>query len=113
MKNYSKGAIYLSAHAKLPTDMPSGGMYKAVDIGFIINPDTGEIEDVSITLLTDEARNFLKQIIAGYDLNQGSVEPLLEIIKKQYMGASQKAICVAIKLIYEKYTIWQSEACKK
>lgn len=99
----------MSAHAKLPTDMPSGEMYKAVDIGFIINTSLGEIEDVSITLLTDEARHFLKQIIVGFNLNEGSIEPLLEAVKERYLGLSQKAICVAIKLIYEKYNLWKKE----
>ena len=109
MKQYSENSIYLSAYAKLPTDMPSGEMYKAVDIGLIINHDSGEIEDASITLLTDEARTFLKQIIVGHNLNQRSVEPLIEKIKTRYFGASQKAICVALKLIHEKYLVWKKE----
>lgn len=103
MKMYNEKSIYISAHAKLPLDMPSAEMYKAVDIGLVINEMTGEIEDTSITLLTDEARNFLKQLIVGYNLNGGSIDPLLEIIKARYLGASQKAICVALKLIFEKY----------
>lgn len=103
MKQYSESSIYLSAYAKLPTDMPSGEMYKAVDIGLVINPEIGNIEDVSITLLTDEPKLFLKQIIIGYNLNDKPIEPLIETIKSRYLGASQKAICVALKLVHEKY----------
>ena len=103
MKKYSSKSIYLSAHAKLPSDMPSGEVYKAVDIGLIINPKAGEIEDASITLLTSEAVAFLKQIIVGYNLNESEIEPLLERIKSRYFGSSQKAICTTLKLIYEKY----------
>lgn len=109
MNKYSASSIYLSAHAKLPTDMPSGEMYKAVDIGLIINYDSGLIEDASVTLLTDEARFFLKQIIVGHNINENNIESLLEMIKKRYLGASQKAICVALKQIYEKYLIWKKE----
>jgi len=103
MKQYSENSIYLSAYSKLPAEMPSAEIYKAIDIGLIINTDTGEIEDASVTLLTDEARNFLKQILIGYKLNQDTVDPLIETIKKRYHGASQRAICVTLKLLYEKY----------
>lgn len=103
MQKYSDKSIYLSAHAKLPADMPSGEVYKALDIGLVINFKTGEVEDASITLLTIEAISFLKQIIVGYNMNDNTIEPLLEIIKSRYFGASQKAVCVALRLIYEKY----------
>lgn len=107
MNKYNENCIYFSAHAKLPSDMPSGEVYKAVDVALIIDPDTGTIEDASITLLTNEAVSFLKQIIIGYNLNENSVEPLLEKIKNKYFGNSQKAICVSLKLIYEKYLEWK------
>ncbi|MDF2655241.1 MAG: hypothetical protein K0R19_1715 [Bacillota bacterium] len=109
MKQYSENSIYLSAYSKLPSEMPSAEIYKAIDIGLVINVDTGEIEDASVTLLTDEARNFLKQILVGYYLDKNSIEPLIGKIKKRYHGASQKAICVTLKLIYEKYLQWQRD----
>lgn len=103
MEKYSDNSVYLSAFAKLPSDMPSAEMYKAVDIGLVINPLSGEIEDASITLLTDEARSFIKQIILGYNVDKDSIDPLISKIKSRYFGTSQKAICVALKLVYEKY----------
>lgn len=108
MKQFSDTTIYLSAYAKLPTDMPSGEVYKSLDIGLIIDYDTNKIEGASITLITDETKEFLKQIITGYNLKNG-IEPLVEEIKKRYFGNSQKAICVALKLIYEKYVNWCKE----
>lgn len=83
--------------------MPSGELYKAVDIGLIIDPESGLIEDVSITLLTEESKAFLKQLIVGYNINENAIEPLADKIRQRYFGASQKAVCVALKLIYEKY----------
>lgn len=103
MKIYTESSIYLSAHAKLPSDMPSGEVYKSLDIGLIINSKTGEIEDASITLLTIESIDFLKQIIVGHNFNDNTIESLLDKVKRRYFGASQKAVCVALKLIYEKY----------
>lgn len=107
MKQYSENTLYISAHAKLPSDMPSGEVYKAVDIGLVINPKTGEIEDMSVTLLTNEAVSFLKQIILGYNLNEDTIEPLIEKMRRRYYGGSQKAIGVALRLIYEKYLEWR------
>ncbi len=109
MKEYSCDSVYFSATAKLPSDMPSGEMYKAVDIGLVINPKSGLIEDTSITLLTDEARTFIKQLIVGFNINDSPIEDLIEVIRARYFGASQKAICVALKLIHEKYISWQKQ----
>ncbi len=102
MKKYSENSIYISSYAKLPSEIPSGGMYKSIDIGLIINMETHVIEGVSITLVTEEAKCFLSQILEGYCMDDG-IEPLIEIIKKKYFGSSQKAVCVTLKLVYEKY----------
>lgn len=104
---YAKTTIYLSAYAKLPIDMPSGGMYKALDIGLIIDHEKEEIADASITLLTEETKRFLKSIMIGYQFGSGGIEPLLDEIRKRYFGSSQKAICVTLKLIFDKYSNWK------
>ena len=109
MRDISDNSIYISAYAKLPADMPSGEVYKAVDVGLIINRKSGEIEDASITLLTSEAVNFLKQIIVGNNLKDSTIDSLLNKIKSKYFGSSQKAVCVALKLVYEKYIDLEKE----
>jgi len=107
MKRYSESCVYFSSYAKLPADMPSGEIYKSLDVGLIINADSGEIEDASITLLTEEAKNFIKQIIVGYNMNDCGIEPLIEIVKSKYFGSSQKAICVTLRCLYGKYELWR------
>lgn len=102
MVQFSDTSIYVSAYSKLPGDMPSGEIYKYLDIGLIIDCRTDVIEGVSITLITDETKDFLKGIITGASLTEG-MEPLIEQIKKRYFGNSQKAICVALRLVYDKY----------
>ncbi len=45
MVKYSESTIYVSAYAKLPTEMPSAELYKSLDMGLVIDKDTGEIFD--------------------------------------------------------------------
>lgn len=105
---YTQSTYYISAYAKLSAEMPSGGVYKGLDMGFVIDMETGIVVDTSITLLTEETRKFIKDLIVGFDLNNG-VDKLINIFKKRYHGTSQKAICVVIKQIYEKYLLLKKE----
>lgn len=100
---YSENSIYICSRAKLSKDMPSGEIYKTLDIGLVINPTTGIVEDASITLITPEAIMFLKQIIVGFSLNDETIDILIGRIKSRYLGTSQKAICVTLRHIHEKY----------
>ncbi len=108
MNKYNENCIYFSAYAKLPSDMPSATVYKAVDVAVIIDTKKGTIEEASFTLLTAESAEFLKQIIVGYNFNENSVEPLIKSIRERYLGHAQKAICVALRLLYEKYIDWKN-----
>ncbi|QZY55513.1 DUF3870 domain-containing protein [Crassaminicella profunda] len=109
MKEYSTNTVYFISYAKLPMEISAANMHKVVGVGLIINEDTGIIEDTSCTLITEEARKFIKQVIVGYNVHENGIEPLIEKIKKRFHGSSQKAICVAIKGTYEKYMIWKNE----
>lgn len=100
---YSENSVYFSTTSKLPSGSPSGDVYHALDIGLIINQKTGIVEDISITLLTKETRDFLKEIIVGFNLHETDIEVLLSKIKTRYFGYAQKAICVALKNISFNY----------
>ena len=109
MKQYSTDTVYFISYAKLPGEIPAGNMHKTVGVGMIINWKTGIIEDSSCTLLTEEAKAFIKQILVGYNLHEHGIDPLIEQIKFRFHGQSQKAICVAIKGTYDRYMTWKSE----
>ncbi len=104
---YGNNTLYFISYAKLPSDMPAANLHKVVGVGLIINKDTGIIEDSSCTLITDEAKSFLKQLIVNYNLHEKGIEPLIEEVKQRYHGLSQKALCVAIKGSYERYLAWR------
>ena len=100
---FSKGTIYVSSFAKLPTGIPSESLYKTLDVGLIINMDTGIIENASVTLLTDLAADFLRDIIVGFSIKDANMGILTDEIKARYHGSAQKAIIVAIRNVLEKY----------
>jgi len=109
MKAYDENTVYFISYAKLPSEISAANMHKVVGVGMIINKDTGIIEDCSCTLITDEAKYFLKQILVNHNLHRDGVDSLIEEVKQRYHGLAQKALCVAIKGTYERYMVWRSE----
>lgn len=107
MNTYSEESVYFISYAKLPSDIPAAHMHKVVGLGMIINSETEIIEDVSCTLLTQEAKNFLKTILVGYNLKENGIDKMIDIIKNRYHGMAQKALCVAAKATYLKYIEWK------
>lgn len=112
MKNYDD-AVYFISYAKLPTDIPAANLHKVVGVGLIINYKTGRIVDVSCTLLTQEAKDFIKSILIGHNVHEESIDNIIEVIKFSYHGYAQKAICVAVKGSYERYCAWKMELEKE
>ena len=100
---YSKDTVYFSASSKLPLGIPSGEIYESLNIGLVINKKTGVIEGTSITLLSSGAVKFLNHLIIGFNLHDQDIGVLLNEIRTRYFGGAQKAICVAIRQVYEKY----------
>ncbi len=109
MKNYSDKTVYFISYAKLPSSISAAKLLDVVGIGLVINTETGIIEDTSCTLITDEAKDFLKSIIVGFNIHKYSVDKLVEEVQHRFHGMSQKAICVAIKGAVERYETWKEE----
>jgi len=108
-KKNSDDTVYFIAYSKLPSGVAVAKMMDLVGVGLIINYKTGIIEDVSCTLITKEAKIFLKSIMIGFNLHENDISELIERISFRFNGLSQKAICVATKLSYERYLAWKQE----
>lgn len=100
---YSDESVYFSASSKLPSSIPSGEVYDSLNIGFVIDKNTGIIEDVSVTLLSTGATRFLMYLINGFNLHERDPEELINELRTRYFGGSQKAIIVATKLVVQRY----------
>ncbi|MCD5414684.1 MAG: DUF3870 domain-containing protein [Clostridiales bacterium] len=106
MKKYSEDTVYFISYARLPAEIAAAKMHHVVGVGLIINRKTGLIEDSSCTLITAEAKEFLKQILVGHNLHEEGIEALNEKIKKRFHGLAQKSLCVAVKASCNRYFEW-------
>ncbi|MBV1757566.1 MAG: DUF3870 domain-containing protein [Dethiosulfatibacter sp.] len=112
--NYDlKKHVYFISYSKIPSNVAAAVYEGYVGLGFIVNHQTGVIEDISCTLLTKVARDFLRSIIVGYNIDENDVEPLIERIRLLFHGHSQKAICVIVRENYNKYNEWKEVSKKK
>lgn len=109
MKIYPKNSVYFISYAKLPGGISAGKLHEVVGIGLVINYETGEIIDISCTLITEEAKYFLHSIIAGFNVHNDNIDDLVKDILFRFHGMSQKAITVAVKGAYERYISWRNE----
>lgn len=109
-KLYSDDTVYFISYAKLPSTISAAKLLEVVGVGLVINVKTGVIEDTSCTLITDEAKRFLKEIIVGHNIHkEEGIDKLIDEVQNRFHGLSQKAICVAIKATIERYETWKIE----
>lgn len=94
--------VFFSAYAKLPLGITATEIYRVIGVVVVVDIETGTIMEADCTLATETARNFVRNIIAGFSMSKG-IEPLLQIIDTRYQGGAKKAIITALKIIYDKY----------
>lgn len=110
--NYSNNTVYFIAYAKLPGEIPAANLHRVVGLGLIIDRNSGEIVDVSCTLLTKEAREFIKSVLVGHNIHDEGAEVIAASIRDRYHGFAQKALCVALRGGIERYLQWKNEQTK-
>jgi len=101
--------VYFISYAKLPNNTSAGALLDYIGLGLYIDYQSGMIEDVAITLLTDEAKLYLKDLMVGFNLHERPLDELVQRIEFHYHGMSQKAIIVVLKAVYERYCHWKKE----
>jgi hypothetical protein len=71
-------------------------MYNSFYIGFVLDPASGLIADVSCSATIRTTDEFVKSLFIGKAMGRDDVS-LEHEIKRRYHGSSQKAIIVAYK----------------
>jgi hypothetical protein len=102
MSKMSVETIFISSHVKLPANTTSQEIYKFLAIAVEVNPSTGVIVRVDLSLITELGRDFVSRIAIGYNMNDG-VDGLIDKFQTRYFGYSRKAIETGFKLIFCKY----------
>lgn len=101
--------VYFISYAKLPGNTSAGKLLEYIGVGLYINYETGVVENASCTLLTQEAKEYIKLLIVGFNFHTQDINELVDRINFHYHGLSQKAIGVILKAVYEKYMNWRKE----
>ena len=68
----------------------------------VIDMNTGVVHNVECTMVTGLAKDFVRDLIVGYDMNRG-VEELLKTLEYKYQGHLKKALASAVKMIGTQY----------
>ncbi|SHK11795.1 DUF3870 domain-containing protein [Paramaledivibacter caminithermalis] len=103
MDKYHKNTLYIVGDSKTAMNNPITAQFNAYFIAIIIDKEKEVIIDAGVSTLLEETRQFVKSIFIGYSMKNGE-NPLIEEIKSRYYGSSQKALIVAWKDAYKKYT---------
>lgn len=103
MEKYHKKTLYVVGDAKTAVNNPITTHYNAYFIALIIDEESEDVIDVGVSTILEETKQFVKSLFIGYCMSNGE-KPLIDEIKRRYYGSSQKALIVAWKDAYKKYT---------
>jgi hypothetical protein len=97
-----KDKILLAAYAKLPEGTTAQRLYDRLVLVVIFERASGIIKQAEISFATETARDFLADLLVGYNLNDGA-EGLVALIQEVYFGPLKKAVISAVKTVVSQY----------
>ena len=100
---YDPSSIYIVGNSKTNNENAITTLYNSFYIGFVLDPSSGLISDVSCSATIRTTDEFVKSLFVGKVMGRDEVS-LTEEIKRRYHGSSQKAIIVAYKDAVKKLT---------
>jgi hypothetical protein len=93
---YATSTVYIVGNSKTNSENPITTLYNAFYIGFVVEPESGLIEDVSCSSTLRTTDEFVRSLFTGKTMRLDD-ESLEAEIRRRYHGSSQKAIIVAYK----------------
>ena len=93
---YSPDTIYIIGIAKAQQNNPITQQYGRFLLGFVVNKDSGVIENCGSTVVMKSTYDFLDDLFRGKNIETDS-DAIRHEIENRYFGASQKAIMVAFR----------------
>lgn len=94
--------VLFSGYARLPSNTTAQKFYEELAMVAVIDMNTGVIHNVECTMVTGLAKDFVRDLVVGYDMNRG-VEELLKTLEYKYQGHLKKALASAVKMIGTQY----------
>lgn len=99
---YPVDLVLFSGYARLPSNTTAQKFYDELALVAVVDMNTGVVHNVECTMVTGLAKEFVRDIIVGYDMNRG-VEELLKTLDYKYQGHLKKALSSALKMIGTQY----------
>ncbi|ELK47910.1 DUF3870 domain-containing protein [Halobacillus sp. ACCC02827] len=96
--------IFVAGHAKLPGGMAANHISESLTLTLEIDRKYGVIIDASCTLATDHGREYIKSLLKGYSLKDGTEEPVASL-REGYLGKAGNALEAALKDSYKQYQL--------
>jgi len=93
--------ILITGYAKVPQGLAASELYTTIALGLLVDKNTGEILDVDCSLVTQIARDFVKQLIIHKNLNE--LDVIEEALNTRYFGSARKALILAVRACLDKY----------
>ena len=91
-----------SGYARLPSNTTAQKIYEELALVMVIDMRTGVVHNAECTMVTGLAKEFVSNLIIGYDMNQG-IEPLVKLLEQRYQGHLKKALVSSVRMIGSQY----------
>ena len=91
--------VLFSGYARMPSNTTAQRIYEEMAL---VDMDTGVVHNVECTMVTGLAKEFVSNLIIGYDMKQG-IDLLVARMERQYQGHLKKALISAIKMVGTQY----------
>ncbi|ARI76400.1 DUF3870 domain-containing protein [Halobacillus mangrovi] len=98
--------VFVAGHSKLPSGMAANHISESLTLTLEVDKKYGVIVDASCTLATEHGRKFVKSLLKGYSLKDGTEEPIARL-KEGYLGKAGNALEAALKDSYKQYQLYQ------
>lgn len=94
--------MFIAGHARLPQGMAAQNVFDTLTITAEVDIKYGVIIEASCTLVTDQGRNFIGELLKGFSLNEGVAEATANI-QNYYKGKASKTLVAALKDLEQHY----------
>ena len=91
--------VMISGHATLGRETAVRSAYEILTIIAAVEVRHGVIVDVSINLVTETARTFVRDMLLGVSVSD-PIEPLMDEFSTDYHGSAKKSIASAIRALF-------------
>ncbi|QXE19633.1 hypothetical protein B5S50_12815 [Clostridium sp. 001] len=103
MSELKRNKIFVSGYAKLPGGITATEVYTEIAMTAVLDRVTGEIYEIECTLVTNTAREYIKKLLAGRNIND--IDDMVKDIADNYFGIAKKAIIASLTNCYERYIL--------